>query len=372
MSRWPSNITAGLLSDSGADSYTAQPIFNLNVFTPNLLFQPETSSAMVGFPPFTPFATANVMDTYHKISGALFAPGCFHQFILATILERAVLPMQPLNWQFGVRADRPFDVLPGQNARNPIPKWPTRPCDHPKYPTAYYLEQLQFWEDGPLPEEDESAAEMPTRAPLKVWFDSTLEFFLFIFAVVRSVVQMLCEVAALVLSLGKKMWNRIVDGRTWEFAASVLVATQIVRILPRMEGSLGSGGGGGAGWSTSSAPLYVIMIPNPDQWSRLSTDVRGSRQLLTIHSQRSCALWMMNLVRVETIWISVLWHFGGWARTLLVRLICYIPGADLLDSFLIPKYDRLNTEWTYLCTISSGRKLFRDWPTVVRIKETVL
>lgn len=353
MSRWPSNITAGLLSDSGAGSYPAQPAFNSNVFIPNLLFQPETSSTMVELPPSTPFPTANSMGRYHKISCALFVPCYFHQFILAIIPERAVLPMQPLNWQFGVRADRPFDVLPGQNARNPIPKWPTRPCDRPKYPTAYYLEQLQFWEDGPLPEEDESAAEMPTRAPLKVWFDSTLGFFLFIFAVVRSVVQVLFEVAALVLSLGKKAWDKIVDGRTLEFAASVLVATQIVRILPRMEGSLGSSGG--AGWSTSSAPVYVIMIPNPDQWSMLSTDIKGSRQLLIICSQKSCALGMTNLVRVETICISVQWHFRGWARRRLVGLICYIAGEILFDSFLIPKYDMFNTKWTYLCTISSGK-----------------
>jgi hypothetical protein len=223
----------------------------------------------------TPFRTS-VLGIHHPITGALYAPGYFHQFILATIPERSILPMQPLDWHYGTRADRPFNVVPGLHGRSPPPKWPTRPCDRPQYPTAYYLDQLRFWDDGPLLPEEAITAE---PAPEKTWFDFALMILLWILALAAGMARVVLAAIGVVASAGGKVCARMVRERTWEFALSALVATQIVRMLPEI-GGWQSRGGGGAGAISSDAPLYVMRIPNPNQWSRLSRGGGSSRLLI--------------------------------------------------------------------------------------------
>lgn len=263
---------------------------------------------MTTIPPSTPFGTAHAWggQYFHPISGALFVPTFFHEFILPTIPERSILPMQPLNWQFGVRPDRPFEVFPHQHLRQQtpisIPRWPVLPARRPKYPTAFYLEQLQFWEDGPLPEAEEPVIEVQTPGLLNIWLASGVEALLLILAIVSAVLQVLFKAAAVLLFVGKKAWKSVLRERAWEFAAAVLVASQIVRILPRMQGILDSSGGGR--WNPEPAPLYVIMVPNPNQLGRLFDDVRNSSQWLTTDS-KSCGTFMMeNFLELGTVQIS--------------------------------------------------------------------
>ena len=241
-----------------------QPIFEQNLCVPIVPSLGKSLLTLLDMAS-TPFARNDALGMqyyHHPISGALFVPNFFHQFILPTIPERSVLPMQPLNWEFGARPDRPFDVIPRGHQRRPhnrrfsIPRMPAAP---PQYPTAYYLEQLQFYQDGPLPEELE---EEPSQDDdLRRWF---VEFFYFLLVLVGALVQVLFAVAFAVLAMGKRVWTGFFKERTWEFVVSALVATQIVRILPRLGGVLNSIGGGRA----DPPPLYVLMIQNPNQWSK--------------------------------------------------------------------------------------------------------
>lgn len=237
---------------------------------------------------------------YHPVTGAIFVPDFFHQFILPTIPERSILPMQPLNWEFGVRPDRPFDVSPAlfrRNHGNPVslPRWPGA---QPQYPTAYYLEQLRFWEDGPLPEERPDNAEQDDggRTPglLRVWFKVGLGVFILIPTVLCAVAEMLFAAALEVLSTGKRAWKVFVSERTWEFALSALVATQIVRILPGMGRILS--GSEGRMWNPEPAPLYVLMIPNSNQWCKLFDVLRRLGQWLTESSKRGSAFMRGSFV----------------------------------------------------------------------------
>ena len=220
--------------------------------------------------PSAPFARTDALgrpNFYHPISGALFVPDYFHQFLLPTIPELSVLPMQPLNWRFGVRPDRPFDITAGycrHRSQNQPVSIPRLPASQQQYPTAYYLEQLQFYQDGPLPKEPDPEEE-PAPDLSRAWF---VEAFCFVTLNVGAVVKTLFAAILAVFATGKMMWRRFLKERTWEFVVSALVATQIVRILPRIGGILNSIGGG----RTEPPPLYVMMIPNRNQWSRLSYD----------------------------------------------------------------------------------------------------
>lgn len=236
-----------------------------------ICFPTETSAAMATlhqngpmpnsytFPPGTPAIHANAFNKYHKISKALFVPGYYHQFILPTIPEKAQLPMDPVNWEFGIRPNRPFEVLPNEQRQRAAKKWPTRPGSRREGPTAYYLEQLHFWEDGPLPAEDEEVGELHPSGPLKRWFEFTLDACLFILAVVRLLVFLVSEVAAVLLATGRKIWKDVFGNLTWELVVAIFLATQIVRFLPGMAGSLDVDGGGR--WNEAPPPLYVLMIP---------------------------------------------------------------------------------------------------------------
>ena len=174
--------------------------------------------------------------------------------------------MQPLNWKFGVRPDRPFDIAPGYRQRR-LQNQPSSilrlTVPQPQYPTAYYLEQLQFYQDGPLPEEPEAEEHAPEQP--QGWF---VEAFCLLQVIVGAIVQVLLGAVTVVFATGNMVWRSFLKERVWEIVVSALVATQIVRILPRIGGILNSIGGG----MVEPPPLYVIMIPNPNQWSRLSDD----------------------------------------------------------------------------------------------------
>ena len=199
-----------------------------------------------------------------------------------------------------MRPDRPFEGLAYQqrqrkhqkvqNNEVSIPRWPTGPMLRPQYPTAYYLEQLRFFEgeDNPLPEE-ELADEEPIPSSQRGW----------LLAILFAVAQMLFEMVVMVLSAARRAWENAPKNHVWEIAASVLVATQIVRILPRAAGVVSSRGE----WGAEQAPLYVIMVPNPKQFGRLFDDVEALKQCLTV-SRKSRSDAMRHLVEMVQIFAA--------------------------------------------------------------------
>lgn len=183
--------------------------------------------------------------------------------------------MQPLDWEFGVRPDRPFEGLARWRQRQHnqdvlIPRWPSQAAPHPQYPTAYYLEQRQFYEGEDDTLLDESLLVEKT-APDPGW-----QFFVGVSAALR----VLFEIAVLLFGGVKKLLKRALENRLWECVVSAVVAFHMVRFLPKMGGAASNTGGGE--WSQEQSPLYVIMIPNSKQFGELFNGVNESRSLLTV------------------------------------------------------------------------------------------
>lgn len=267
----------------------------------------------------------------HPITGALFMPDFFHQFIMPTIPEWSALPMHPLDWEFGVRPDRPFEGLARRrqtqhNQDVSIPRWPNQPAPRPQYPTAYYLEQRRYYEGEDIPFPDEPLL-VVEAAPDPRW-----QFFV----VVSAALRVLSEIAVLLFGSVKKVLKRAPENRLWECVVSAVVAFQIVKFLPKMGGA----DSGGGEWSQEQAPLYVIMIPNPKQFGKLFNAVYGSRWFLTVSRKGSGYLrvapqlvivsggrWVVVISFRDGVWEKGFASSGrGWVGRLDdTRIDCFIP-----------------------------------------------
>lgn len=198
---------------------------------------------MESYPPSTPYSFTTAWGRQylrHPITGAIFVPEYYHEYILPTIPERSPLPMQPMNWEFGVRPDRPFDAWSHRRQRQQrtdqgvsLPRWPGTPVTPPQYPTAYYLDQARFYEDGPLPEEEPEEEEL-------TWASRGRELIAFLSKVLCAIF----EITVPLHSVSKRMWASVPNDQSWELLASFIVATQVVRVLPKMAGVLSSSAGG--------------------------------------------------------------------------------------------------------------------------------
>ena len=205
-----------------------------------------------------PMIEVHASREFHPISKALFIPGFYHEFLLTSIPELSSLPMEPLNWEFGVRCDRPFHRL--QQPR--IGTMPKRQYRAGPVSTDFFLEQQKFWDAlpgvDPYKREDKIFVE---SGPLKSWCEPTLEFLLTMFWILKVMFLGAFEFVELLPSL----WKRVFGGLTWELALSVLVAMQIVHFLPGMEGRRNANVGDG--WP-SVKPIYILMIPSSNAISK--------------------------------------------------------------------------------------------------------
>lgn len=222
----------------------------------------------------------------HRVSKASSVPDDSYKFILPTLPEGNQLTMEPLNWEFGVRCNRPFESLPTNAPKSP-PRRPSRPRPRSLARSVTpdgIFEQPNFWEmPAPIFDPYNHQTEQRIAGPLKLWFESLMLFLIALGEFGIALVLALWDgskAAAPFIALGLKV---LADTRTWEPVVSMLLATQLVRLLPGMEGNVQTRMGTEV--LAETGPLYVMRIP----MARLSKSLAlsYSRTSLTNCSQRS-------------------------------------------------------------------------------------
>lgn len=201
---------------------------------------------------------------FHRIRKALLVPSYLRRFIPPTLPEDDQLPMEPLNWEFGVRVNRPFEGF-----RSHQPSLPTRPPSRPVQRICSggvraedTLAQPDFW-GMPTPIVDPYNQQAPheekVSGPLKLWFESILPFLVALWHLWTTLAFALWEALKAANPFVVLDVKGLVRRITLERAISLLLAMQLVRIFPGMEGNVE------AGVKTEVmrevAPLYVLMIP---------------------------------------------------------------------------------------------------------------
>ena len=177
--------------------------------------------------------------------------------------------MDPLDWTYMYRPNRPFHFITNRKLRGSIPKLPPRPWlerrPKPVGPSAYLREQMAFMTaiPPPIPEYHVSDDDAPPAGPLKVWC-------LFVWAILVKIGWLLF----IALSMGAQVLKKIgvaalrtyqkVGGFPWEALWIALAASQLIRFLPGMEGQVGLV----KEVCQRDPPLYVLMIRNPNQWCK--------------------------------------------------------------------------------------------------------
>jgi hypothetical protein len=176
--------------------------------------------------------------------------------------------MDPLDWRYMYRPNRPFHYITNSQVRRTISKLPPRPwLERKNVPTDYYVEQMAFFNASPppIPEEPEPVDDTCAPRPLKAWVKFawalvvTLAWILFL--VTMSAVKGLKWVGWKMARVYKEA-----GGVPWEAVWFALAASQLLRLLPAMDGEEAVVEGV---WKVE-APLYVVMIRNPNQLSKFS------------------------------------------------------------------------------------------------------
>ena len=223
-------------------------------------------------------------DSYLQVNHPERVEGLFSRRYaqLPIVGENSPLNMDPINWKFMYRPNRPFHFITNKHLRQSIPKLPPRPwLDRPskkKTPTAYYLQQMELHNappPPPAPEVDEiadPADDVVPAGPLKVLVKSVVGL---LASCVWMIVMLLAFfVVGAELAVGKVVGEyQKRGGLKWEILLFAVVAGGLVRVLPGMEGE-------GKALVTEvkgDAPLYVIMMRNPNQFRKFElSDLEGT------------------------------------------------------------------------------------------------
>ena len=215
-------------------------------------------------------------DSYLDVHHPEHVQGLFHRQRgqLPIISENSPLRMDPLNWEYMYRPNRPFNFISNRHLRSTIPKTPPRPWiereKRKKAASSSYLEeQAAFFkasppsilvDEAPIADDDLSGA-----GPLKVWV-------LFAWAIMVTLgwifvfLPLMIALSALKWVAGKWIEKyKKVGGIPWETIGFALVASMLVEWLPGMEGKLHVVA---EVWK-GDAPVYVIMMRNPNQICKL-------------------------------------------------------------------------------------------------------
>jgi hypothetical protein len=216
--------------------------------------------------PATPPRTSKPFDP----SNIRLDPFPHHIYPQLRSLKRAIAKangsrqMEPLHWQSGFRADRPFEPI--QNHLT-IPQHPPPPPQQARrqrqIPTQYYLEQAAFYAEIPGP--DPFAAEPEVYQPglLKVLVLKCLT------AVSRVAVPGLNFLAGSVSELlllsrmlaswaCRPLFKRLctfVESVEWEALLALAIANQFAKLLPGMAGKMLADG-----VESDAPPLYTIFL----------------------------------------------------------------------------------------------------------------
>ena len=205
--------------------------------------------------------------------------------------------MEPLNWEFGVRCDRPFSNV---RAIHPKPLPSLKRMSVPTgqdVPTKYFLDQQKFWEaepgDDPNPHPNDLDDHLVESEPLQFWWEALTALLEVVWLFGSAILLLFWNVLKMMVPLVVVSWQWIADRVGWEAIVALLMASQAMSFLPGFDRTIGRADMGGEAWK-SSAPLYVIMIPNFHQMSRLYPPY-VPRNLLILCSEGSCT--SVGLVR---------------------------------------------------------------------------
>jgi hypothetical protein len=172
--------------------------------------------------------------------------------------------MDPINWATGTRANRPFATIttcPAYTNTNVHAFVPRRPrLKEQTGPTEYFKEQLYLARDGTGtdPFAHQPPIEIP-RGVLKLW----------VFILVTSIIKPLLDFAGTLITFflnalffgvfwvvisPVKLMSRLVAAAEWEMMLMVVLAAQVAKWLPRMDGEV-------VGEIRGEEPMYTIRIP---------------------------------------------------------------------------------------------------------------
>lgn len=235
---------------------------------------PFSSNPFEGTPARASFRIAEIdfdnSPRSHRISKALFIPKYFHKFILPTLPEDDQLQMEPLNWEFGVRANRPFEQFsgpPGARLPNLTLKSPSireRRFRGEAVRAEDVFDQPNFWElAAPIfdPYNQKTENEQAESGPVKMWLESFMIYLVALWelwiALSLALWETLKAATPFVVLGGKELAKRL----KWRVILSLFLATQLVRLLPGLEGGVEASVEAQIEALRDPAPLYVIMIP---------------------------------------------------------------------------------------------------------------
>jgi hypothetical protein len=170
--------------------------------------------------------------------------------------------MEPVNWQSGIRPNRPFEPLKNNfsfSPPRPLPQQGPRPR---QIPTQYYLEQAPFYAENFGPDPFATEPEVIQTGPLKTLVLKFLAIFS-TFAVpgldaIASLVFRLLLVSRFIaywaLRFPFKRICEFVVHVEWEVLLAMAIANQIVKYLPGMGREVLPDAGDGDG------PVYTMFV----------------------------------------------------------------------------------------------------------------
>ena len=211
-------------------------------------------------------------DSYLQVNHPERVEGIFSRRFaqLPIVGENSPLNMDPLNWRYMYRPNRPFHFITNESLRRSIPKLPPRPWlereRKKKVPTAYYLEQMEMMNALPPPmPEEEFVESAPTPGPLKVLVEYLCMLFLtFVWAMLMLVTLLVVAVETVVRKVVRFYQEK--GGLPIETVYVALATCVLVKFLPGMEGEVKTL----REVVKADAPIYVLMIRNPNQWSKFN------------------------------------------------------------------------------------------------------
>jgi hypothetical protein len=198
-----------------------------------------------------------------------------HIFLQLRSLKRSIQKakrakqMEAMHWPSGIRANRPFEPI-SQHIQNNFFTTPPRPRPQPllrpalrprQIPTQYYLEQARFYEENFGPDPFATEPEVIQPGPLKVLVVSLInllaKFCLPTLDAGALAVSGFIAISSLVF---RGLWTLLKFGCSvvcsieWEAFVAMVVASQLVKFLPGMDGEALADGGEGDG------PVYTVFV----------------------------------------------------------------------------------------------------------------
>ena len=205
---------------------------------------------------------------FRQITSAFHSPNSFRQSILPSLPEGDILLMEPLDWEFGVRVDRPFEFRLRRTRHARLPRIPPRPSPSNQQRQfrggAVRIEEYPNFAEMAPPASDPYATPPATIKPgvLKIWFGYLLLLLHPLWDIVMASCLALAGLVRVAMPYIVSGGKAVAERAEWRAVVSLLLAAQIVRLLPGLERVE----------SVESvvetversgvlAPLYIIMIP---------------------------------------------------------------------------------------------------------------